>query len=161
MRQDALFIFQKWIITFQNYSLLGSFCEQACFSCVCLFLFSFSFLPLCYHHYYFISNVTSLCAGRQTAPGVQQCWLTVVSFGSHSLMPSERGCDSICVGCETGMLAELDICVFSDATADLPRPAFTDDTTCHHSAHLTCLRGEWALYIWWNHYWFAYKQTCQ
>lgn len=37
------------------------------------------------------------------------------SFCSHSLMLTEWGCDSICVGCKTGMIVELGICVFSDA----------------------------------------------
>lgn len=35
------------------------------------------------------------------------------SLRSHSL--TEWGCDSICVGCKTGMIVELGICVFSDA----------------------------------------------
>ena len=30
-------------------------------------------------------------------------------------MLTEWGCDSICVGCETGMIVELGICVFNDA----------------------------------------------
>ena len=30
-------------------------------------------------------------------------------------MLTEWGCDSICVGCKTGMIVELGICVFSDA----------------------------------------------
>lgn len=37
------------------------------------------------------------------------------SFCSHSLMLTEWGCDSICVGCKTGMIVELGICVFNDA----------------------------------------------
>lgn len=38
-----------------------------------------------------------------------------ISFCSHSLMLTEWGCDSICVGCKTGMIVELGICVFDDA----------------------------------------------
>lgn len=34
------------------------------------------------------------------------------SFCSHSLMLTKWGCDSICVGCKTGMIVELGICVF-------------------------------------------------
>lgn len=30
-------------------------------------------------------------------------------------MLTEWGCDSICVGCKTGMIVELGICVFNDA----------------------------------------------
>lgn len=37
------------------------------------------------------------------------------SLSSHSLMLTERGCDSICVGCKTGMIVELGICVSNDA----------------------------------------------
>ncbi len=37
------------------------------------------------------------------------------SFWSHSSMLTKRGCDSICVGCKTGMIVELGICVSNDA----------------------------------------------
>lgn len=33
-------------------------------------------------------------------------------------MLTEWGCDSICVGCKTGMIVELGICVFTDATIE-------------------------------------------
>lgn len=52
------------------------------------------------------------------------------SFCSHSL--TEWGCDSICVGCKTGMIAELGICVFSDAIReDYTSPSFNLKMTQH------------------------------
>lgn len=79
------------------------------------------------------------------------------SFCSHSLMLTEWGCDSICVGCKTGMIVELDICVFSDASLeeDYTSPSSSkDDTTYHHShthaCHFVCRKNGFPQR--WNHY---------
>lgn len=85
------------------------------------------------------------------------------SFCSHSLMLTEWGCDSICVGCKTGMIVELGICVFNDAIIErlyLPQFLSKDDTTNHHSETLTChsVCKENVFYERWNHYCTRFKQ---
>lgn len=93
----------------------------------------------------------------QYASPSQHCLLYSSSFCSHSLMLTEWGCDSICVGCKTGMIVELDICVFSDASLeeDYTSPSSSkDDTTYHHShthaCHFVCRKNGFPQR--WNHY---------
>lgn len=67
------------------------------------------------------------------------------SFCSHSLMLTKWGCDSICVGCKTGMIVEPGICVFNDAIIDdvtSPLLLSKDDTTYHNWQTPARLPGE-------------------
>lgn len=65
---------------------------------------------------------------------------------SHSLMLTKWGCDSICVGCKTGMIVEMDICVFTDAmewkTIYLPQLLSKDDTAHRYGQTHSCLLRE-------------------
>lgn len=59
------------------------------------------------HHFCLNANMLFISNSAYSGP-----------FCSHSLMLTEWGCDSICVGCKTGMIVELGICVFNDPTIE-------------------------------------------